>query len=179
MADPELEIQIKGATAYEDLFVPALFAEWAPVVVEAAQLQSGQRVLDVACGTGILARTAVSRVAPNGSVTGLDPNPGMLEVAARIAPRISWRQGTAESLPFGDQSFAAITTHHGVARFPSLRAMVEADLRGWLPLVGVDIPEEQVRRILAAADQELRAYVASDGRAVFDVSAHIVTATKR
>ncbi len=108
MSDPELQAQIDAAAAYEEFFVPALFGQWAPRVVDAAQIRSGDRVLDVACGTGVLAREAASRVAPSGSVAGVDLNPGMLEVAAQLAPAIEWRQGAAESLPYPDESFDAV-----------------------------------------------------------------------
>ena len=56
MNDTSLQAQIDAATAYEELFVPALFQEWAPRVTAAAQLLPCQRVLDVACGTGVLVR---------------------------------------------------------------------------------------------------------------------------
>src|SRR5262245_32701126 len=56
MSEPTLQAQIDAANAYEALFVPALFGQWAPKVADAAQIQPGQRALDVACGTGVLAR---------------------------------------------------------------------------------------------------------------------------
>jgi ubiquinone/menaquinone biosynthesis C-methylase UbiE len=92
MPTSALQAQIDAATAYEEFFVPALFQEWAPRVVAAAQLQPGQRVLDVACGTGVLAREAATRVGATGTVVGLDPNPGMLTVAKRRAPGVECRE---------------------------------------------------------------------------------------
>ena len=68
-------------------------------------LSAGQSVLDVACGTGVLAREAFARVQPGGAVVGLDCNAGMLDVAGRNSPGIQWRQGQAEALPFPDCSF--------------------------------------------------------------------------
>ena len=117
MSDVVEQAQIEAATAYEDLFVPALFQEWAPRVVDAAQIRSGHRVLDVGCGTGILAREAVSRVGPSGSVAGLDPSPGMLAVAMRLAPGIEWRKGTAESLPYAHHSFDVVVSQFGLMLF--------------------------------------------------------------
>ena len=76
MNAPAMQAQIDAATVYEAFLVPALFQEWAPRVVAAAQLQPGHRVLDVACGTGVLAREAALCVGSTGSVAGLDANPG-------------------------------------------------------------------------------------------------------
>jgi hypothetical protein len=56
--------------------------------------------------------------------------------------------------------------------------MVEADLRGWLPLMGVILTEEEIDRILHAAEQALASYATADGRVRFPLSAHIVTARK-
>ena len=88
MSDSDLQAQVAAAKAYEEFFVPALFGEWATRVAAVAQIQTGDHVLDVACGTGVLAREAMSRVGPSGFVAGLDASPGMLAVAAPLAPRI-------------------------------------------------------------------------------------------
>ncbi|MEM7585581.1 MAG: methyltransferase domain-containing protein, partial [Acidobacteriota bacterium] len=93
---------VDAARAYESLFVPALFAQWTEPTASAAQLQHGQAVLDVACGTGVLTAEAAERVGASGSVAGVDPNPGMLTVAGERLPAVDWRQGTAEDLPFPD-----------------------------------------------------------------------------
>ena len=98
------------ADIYEEFFVPALFQEWAPRLADAARLATGQRVLDVACGTGVLAREAAKRVAPDGAVVGLDRNEGMLAVAQRKAPAVTWKAGLAESLPFPDRGFDAVVS---------------------------------------------------------------------
>ena len=266
MSESNLQSQIEAATAYEALFVPALFGQWALKVADAAQIQPGQRVLDVACGTGILGREIASRVGLTGHVAGIDPNPGMVAVAKQLAPAVDWREGVAESLPFSDQSFdavvsqfglmfftdrcqalremlrvlasggclavavwdsidnipayateltlleqiagwqaadalrapfalgdredlarmfsecevasAEITTYDGTAQFPSIRTMVEADLRGWLPVMGVHLTEDQIDRTLLEAERALGSYTAADGRVKFHISAHIVTAQK-
>jgi ubiquinone/menaquinone biosynthesis C-methylase UbiE len=82
--------QVSGAAAevYEKWFVPAIFGQWAPRLAGTAGLAPGDRVLDVGCGTGVLARAAADRVATEGQVTGLDINVGMLAVARRIRPQI-------------------------------------------------------------------------------------------
>ncbi len=94
-----------AARVYEEFFVPALFGAWADPVADAAGLRPGQRVLDVGCGTGVHARAAARRVGPTGRVVGVDPNEGMLAVAAGSPEPVRWRRGTAEALPFPDGSF--------------------------------------------------------------------------
>jgi SAM-dependent methyltransferase len=266
MSNPTLQAQIDAANAYEALFVPALFGQWVQKVADAAKIQPGQRVLDVACGTGILAREIASRIGSGGRIVGIDPSPGMVAVAKQLGPDVEWREGVAESLPFPDQSFEAvvsqfglmfftdrhqalremlrvltpqgrlvvavwdslddipayasavallertagrqaadalrapfvlgnrkdlatlfseagvasaeIATHRGTAQFPSIRTMVEAELRGWLPVMGVILTEDQIGRILQEAEQALGSYAAADGRATFHLSAHLVTAKK-
>src|SRR5262245_61490850 len=108
------QVSRNAAEVYEEFFVPALFQEWTSRVAGAAKIQAGQRVLDVACGTGILARTVAERVGPAGSVVGLDMNEGMLAVAARKAPQIEWRQGISEALPFDGDSFEAVVSQFGL-----------------------------------------------------------------
>ena len=117
MSEPTLQAQIDAANAYEALFVPALFGQWAPKVADAAQIQPGQRVLDVACGTGILAREVSLRMRSSGRVAGVDPSPGMVAGAKQLAPAVEWREGVAESLPFPDQSFDAVVSQFGLMLF--------------------------------------------------------------
>jgi SAM-dependent methyltransferase len=96
------------AEIYEALFVPALFAQWGPRVADAAAIGPGQRVLDVGCGTGVLACAAADRAGPRGHIVGLDPNPQMLAVARRKSGSVIWQAGRAEALPFDDTSFDAV-----------------------------------------------------------------------
>ncbi|WP_035485279.1 methyltransferase domain-containing protein [Geminicoccus roseus] len=114
-----LDGQVTGSAAeiYESFFVPALFQQWPPQVAKAAGLAPSQRVLDVACGTGVLAREAARQVQPDGAVTGLDRNPGMLALARRTAPGIDWREGMAEQLPFEDNAFDRVLCQFGLMFF--------------------------------------------------------------
>ena len=118
---------IEAAEVYEELFVPALFGWWAQEVSSTVALRPGDRVLDVACGTGVLARAAAELVGPQGEVVGLDPDEGMLAVAARHAPNIDWRVGAAESLPFDAGMFDAVVSQFGLMFFSDpLNALREA-----------------------------------------------------
>lgn len=108
------------AEIYERCFVPAMFARWAQVLVERAHLVPGERVLDVACGTGIVARMAMNIVGSDGRVAALDVNPAMLEAgqAAAADTSIEWTQGSAQQLPHGDAEFDAVLCQHGLQFFP-------------------------------------------------------------
>jgi ubiquinone/menaquinone biosynthesis C-methylase UbiE len=105
------------ADVYDEQFVPALFRHWGPVLCDAANIAPGQRVLDVACGTGALTTAAAARVAPGGAVFGLDANPEMLAVARRKHADIQWHDGRAESLPFADANFDAVVSQFGLMFF--------------------------------------------------------------
>ena len=111
------QVARSAAEIYDEFFVPALFGEWAGPVAAAARLRQGDKVLDVACGTGVLAREAWKRVQPGGSVTGLDCNDGMLSAARRSSAEIDWRHGFAENLPFDDCSHGAVVSQFGLMFF--------------------------------------------------------------
>jgi SAM-dependent methyltransferase len=117
------------AEIYDMLFVPALFRQWGGRVAEAARIGPGQRVLDVACGTGVLACAAAERAGADGQVVGLDPNPEMLAVARPKSARIEWRAGCAESLPFTDDSFDAVVSQFGLMFFEDRVAALSEMMR--------------------------------------------------
>ncbi|MDY7116899.1 methyltransferase domain-containing protein [Halomonas sp. SSL-5] len=263
MNDHALAQEAEAARAYEALFVPSLFRQWAPQLLDEARVATGDRVLDVACGTGVLAREALPRVQPNGLVVGLDAMAGMLEVARELAPAVVWRQGDAQQLPFDSQAFdvvvsqfglmffpdkpgalcemhrvlvpsgrlalavfdglernhtyarevallartageaaaealkapfvlgdaealarmthevgmeaVEVTTLKGTADFPGIGHLLEADLRGWLPVMGVNLDEATIQEVLAQAQVELADVIDPRGRAVFEVSVHLVS----
>jgi SAM-dependent methyltransferase len=111
------QIPLEAAEAYEAAFVPAFFAQWAPILCDAAGVGTGQRVLDVACGTGIVARTAAARVGA-ADVIGVDLNEAMLTVARSVAPDIDWRRGDAAALPLDDGSVGAVLCQMALMFFP-------------------------------------------------------------
>ena len=263
MSDTTLLARIEAATSYQEQLVPALMDEWAPRVVAAAGIRPGDRVLDVACGTGVLTRAAARATGPGGGVTGLDLDPGMLAVAARMTPTLRWQQGTAEALPFPDGSFDAVVSQFGLmfvpdpalalremmrvlvpggrlalavwasltetpayaaevslverlagtaaadvlrapfvlgetdlmtglcreagipgagialeqgrGRFSSIRSMVEVDLRGWLPIMGVVLEEPLIAAILRQADAALGPFVSHEADGVTFASPALMT----
>ena len=111
------QVSKSAAEIYEEFFLPALFQEWAKPVITAAEIKSGESVLDIACGTGVLARTSLEYVGSTGSVIGLDINEGMLNVAQAKTPAIEWRKGQAEHLPFDDNSFDVVVSQFGLMFF--------------------------------------------------------------
>jgi ubiquinone/menaquinone biosynthesis C-methylase UbiE len=114
--------------------VSALDAPWACDLLDSVHLRLGERILDVACGTGILARTAADRVLPGGTVVGLDPMESALEVA-RAAPdaAIEWRRGDVASLPFRDASFDVVACQQRLQLFPDRSRALSEMRRVLLP----------------------------------------------
>ena len=105
---------------YERYLVPAITRIWASDLIDRAGPKPGKSLLDVACGTGVVARLAAERMR-TGRVVGLDLNEGMLAVARSVpitgAP-IEWREGSALSLPFENRSFDLVLCQLGVQFFP-------------------------------------------------------------
>jgi ubiquinone/menaquinone biosynthesis C-methylase UbiE len=259
--------QVTGdaAEVYEKFYLPALFQQWAEQVTEMVKAQPGQKVLDVACGTGVVARTVADRVGSAGTIVGIDKNKGMLAVAKRKNPDIGWLHGLVEALPFDSNSFdlafcnfalmyfedkhaaiaemfrvlrpkghicvvvwdtlentpayaavtndllarlfgdeiadgfrapyvlgdpkvlralfarngiadVQITTHIGIAHFPSIRAWIEADVKGWV--LSETIDDAQFGQMLEEAEKTLQAFVTPDGTVAFETPVHIVVAAK-
>jgi ubiquinone/menaquinone biosynthesis C-methylase UbiE len=109
-----------AAENYERYFVPAIAAPLAADLIDAAALDAGERVLDLACGTGIVARLAAERVGPTGSVVGLDVNPGMLAIArsaTATGAAIEWHQSDAQATPLLDDVFDAALCQMGLQFF--------------------------------------------------------------
>jgi len=106
-----------AAEFYEAAFVPALFRAWAERLVDAVPIEPGGSALDVACGTGVVARLLAERVGPRGRVVGLDRNDAMLAVARRLRPDVRWERGDAAALPFDDGSFDLVASQAALMFF--------------------------------------------------------------
>jgi len=109
--------EVSPAEVYDAQFVPALFAHWGPIVAAEAEVREGDRVLDVACGTGALTVAVAAMVGKSGSVVGLDINPEMLAVARGKPAQIEWLEGRAEALPLPDETFDAVVSQFGFMFF--------------------------------------------------------------
>ena len=119
---------LKAAESYQKFFVPAIGDPMANDLVTAAALAPGDRVLDVACGTGVVTRRAARDVGETGSVAGLDVNPGMLEVARTVTPKelaIDWFETSAEAMPLPDRSFDVALCQMGLQFMPDKRRSLE------------------------------------------------------
>ena len=136
------QIPLAVAEAYESAFVPAFFAQWAPVLCEAAGVTTGQRVLDVACGTGIVARTAADLTGAGTAVTGIDANEAMLAVARRVRPDIDYRQGDAAELALPDAAYDAVLCQMALMFLPDRKRALAEMGRVAVPggTVGVLVP---------------------------------------
>ena len=110
-----------AAENYEKYFVPSIGRPFATAWLEAAGLERGERVLDIACGTGVLTRLAAEQVGQKGAVAGLDINPAMLAVARSVpssGAAIEWHEASAESLPLVDGSFDVVISSLGLQFVP-------------------------------------------------------------
>jgi ubiquinone/menaquinone biosynthesis C-methylase UbiE len=122
---------------YQRFLVPAMTAVWAADLASRAALLPGDRVLDVACGTGVVARLAAERVGGTGRVAGLDVNPGMLAVARSLPPVagavVAWQRGSALALPFSAAVFDVVLCQLGLQFFPDRPAALREIRRVLVP----------------------------------------------
>ena len=113
----------RAAPAYADTF-GTISSAFVPALLDGVELQPGAKLLDVACGPGLVSAAAAARGA---NVTGVDFSPNMVAEAARRNPALTFRQGDAEALPFGDAEFNAVVIGFGLHHFPfPSRAIAEA-----------------------------------------------------
>lgn len=122
LGDYGWQLHGNSAELYERYLVPTVTLPWARDLVERVGLRPGDRVLDVACGTGVVARLAATAVGAGGSVAAVDVNREMLAVGRSVSPPdgagIEWYEASAEALPFGEAEFAVVLCQLGLQFFP-------------------------------------------------------------
>lgn len=124
--------QLSFPEIYERELVGPLFRPWAELMIDEVRPASGDRVLDIACGTGIVARLAKARVGDSGTVVGVDVSPLMLAVARGVLAGIDWREGDAGALPLrAGEQFDIVVCQQGFQFFPDKPAAVR-QMRGAL-----------------------------------------------
>ena len=165
------------AENYQRFFVPSIGAPVADDLIAYADLQPGERVLDVACGTGVVTRLAAERVGGSGAVAGLDVNPGMLAVARSQTPpdlSIDWYEASAEAMPLPDEAFDAVLCQMGLQFVPNklaaLREMRRVLVDGGRVLITVPGPKPRMFAIMTdGVARHLGSEAASFGDLVFSM----------
>ncbi|WP_245284454.1 class I SAM-dependent methyltransferase [Bradyrhizobium sp. WSM2254] len=102
---------------YERYLVPAITSVWANDLLDRISLSREESVLDIACGTGVVARLAQQR-GHAGRLVGIDLNVGMLAVARAKSTAVEWIEGSALDLPFDANSFDVVLCQLGLQFFP-------------------------------------------------------------
>ena len=117
--------QVSFPEMYERWLVGPLFRPWAELTLDELKLSPGDRLLDIACGTGIVARVAKQRLGDTGQVVGVDVSSDMLAVARNVAPDIDWREGNAASLPLNEgEQFDIVVCQQGLQFFTDKTAAI-------------------------------------------------------
>ena len=147
-----------AAQNYERYFVPAIAAPLAADLVDLAALQPGERVVDIACGTGVVTRLAADRIGGGGTVAGVDINLEMLSVARAAAPAdaaIDWYEARAEMVPLPDSAFDVALCQLGLQFFEDRSAALRQICRVLVPggrlLISVPGPTPPIFAVLEQA----------------------------
>ena len=156
-----------AAENYEKYFVPIIGGPFALDLVNEAGLRPGERVLDVGCGTGIIARLAAERVGANGRVSALDVNAAMLNVARTLpsAIPIKWYETAAESVPLPDNSFDAVFCGLSLQFFADKSAALREMYRVLKPGGRVYISTPMPNDFLRTFDRAIAHHVSEDAAA--------------
>ena len=139
MADCFVDGVQSPAEVYEDFLVRWQFHPWTAVLLAEADLQPGERILDLATGTGIVAREAAPFVGERGRIVALDINPAMMAVGQSLpdptGASIEWLEGDAAALPLPNAAFDVVLCQQGLQYFAD-RAAAAAEVRRLLPSGG-------------------------------------------
>ena len=177
-----MEIAGTPGEIYEQHMIPAIFARWAPELVDVLGVRPGEHVRDLACGTGIVTRYLIDRVGPTGRVVGLDVNASMLAAARTAVPHaaIEWLEGSAMSMPLPDAAFDAVVCEQGFQFFPDKLAALHEMRRVLVPgghlamavwrsvehAPGFRVLEEALARRIGAAQAALPPFSLGDAEAI-------------
>jgi SAM-dependent methyltransferase len=123
------EISDELVTMHEQYLVPAIYAQWANRVAEIAEIDLGQHVLDVACGTGTLARAIQLETGLTGKIIGLDSNEKMLASAQAHSRGIEWQLGDATAMPFDKNRFDRVMCQFALMFITNRVAVIKEMLR--------------------------------------------------
>ena len=146
MSEAQLFVATTFTEIYERMLVGPLFRPFAEQLIDRVALNQGDTVIDVACGTGIVARVARERLGPEARIVGVDVAPAMLAVARTVEPTIDWREGNAVALPVSaGETFTVLTCHQGLQFMPDKPAAARemrrvlapggrAAIASWCPL---------------------------------------------
>jgi len=124
---PGWQLEGNAPLAYDTHIVDIFLRDYSRRLVDVAAIKPGDRVLDVACGTGVLTRLVANKIGSAGQVVGFDLNAGMLaraRASGETATAIEWRLGNATDMPFADATFDCVTCQHGLQFIPNKAAAV-------------------------------------------------------
>jgi ubiquinone/menaquinone biosynthesis C-methylase UbiE len=125
MSEAQLSVATTFTEIYERVLVGPLFRPFAEQLVARIAPHRGDSVIDVACGTGIVARVAREHLGPDARIVGVDVAPAMLAVARTVDQTIDWREGNATALPVSaSEQFTVLTCHQGLQFMPDKPAAV-------------------------------------------------------
>jgi ubiquinone/menaquinone biosynthesis C-methylase UbiE len=169
MSEAHLFSSMTFPEIYERVLVEPLFKPFAKELIARLNLAADSTLIDVACGTGIVARIGREQLGPSAHIVGVDVSPAMLAVARAVDGSIDWREGNASSLPVSEgERFSMLTCHQGLQFFPDkpaavremrrvLRAGGQVAVGCWLSLA--ELPE--VRELNAVAERHVGTIVDS------------------
>nr|WP_320160809.1 class I SAM-dependent methyltransferase [uncultured Methanoregula sp.] len=169
------QMNTDGPKTYERYIVPTWMLDWTEDLLASGEVGPKKRVLDVACGTGIVARKAAALVGPEGRIAGLDANEGMLRVAGTSAREegytaIEWYRSDVSSMPFSPGEFDVVLCHQGLQFFPdknvALREMARVLAPGGNLALGIWGRPERCPYAIAVSGV-LEQYLGADSTALF------------